>query len=625
MEENFWLHKKTVVLKKAFSEDFKLFGILFLISIFIYGGKLFFYSLAPDDYSRFYSGGSEQASWLGRWMAGIISQHVFTHSLQVLPYINGLLGVFAFTLSAFLTGKFFSITNKLILSIVTLLITISPFVTHSFFFNISVSAWLSILFGLIGFFLAYNKHIIIKFLGLTLLVIAIGIYQTIIQVILIIIVVKAILDILSIKELEELKKIAKELILGVGFVFLAFVFSVTINNLYIDFNHLHMRARYAKSGNIHSLSYYLKQVELMYEITVKGLFGLKYFKDELVLLYNITTLLTFFSVIFFFIRKKATYVTKAILMFIALFLLAVTPIILNLPLIMGNSVPARAYIAGTWMVAGLFIIQIKLLNGILRAISFAVAIFIIIVSAFYVNVFFHAAYRQTMSDITRANQIVTTIRNNPNYNSEPMQFKIVGEKSFAVKGWKLDYEALNTNWSKYGLFSNFTDFKYKGMSEESYDEVTRELIERGEIIKPYPAKNSIYVSGDKAVLYLNPIKINTAIKLEHFQEEKADINAYFDLYVRGKNIYYKKTPCTKSDIAHTFFLHVYPTKKSVLPQKLQKRGILYMDFRFSQFGKREGNSCIAVKELPSFDIEKIATGQYAHGKIDWSKVYSFKK
>lgn len=625
MKYSLLLKQNILEYKREYMKDVKLILILSLIAIFVFGGKLFFYSLAPDDFSRFYSTGSEQASWLGRWMGGIINQHIFTASLQILPYFNGLLGVVAITLSGFVTAKFFQLHSRIEIGLITLLIVISPFIAHNFFFNTNVGVWLTTFLGVLGVTLFYSSSKTAKFVGLVCLVIAIGTYQTILQVVVIIIIFKTIIELLAVKDTRDLSQILRRSFMPMFLVFLAFMASSLINYSYISFNHLHTHGRYANKLMSTNLSYYIEKITLIYKITLNNLFGLQYFNKELKYLYQFEIILAVMALITMMARQKSKFSFKVFVVFILVVLLCLLPIVINLPVILGLSIPIRAYYTIDWVLAGFVIMQLAAFKSIGRAISMMAASSLLVVSAFYVNVFFHAAYRQTMSDITRANQIVTTIRNNPNYNSEPMQFKIVGEKSFAVKGWKLDFEALNTNWSKYGLFSNFTDFKYKGMSEESYNEVTRDLIERGELIKSYPAKNSIYVSGGKAVLYLNPIKINTAIKLEHFQEEKADINAYFDLYVRGKNIYYKKSPCTKSDIAHTFFLHVYPTKKSVLPQKLQKRGILYMDFRFSQFGKREGNSCIAVKELPSFDIEKIATGQYAHGKIDWSKVYSFKK
>ncbi|HGZ70294.1 MAG TPA: hypothetical protein ENK74_02765, partial [Nitratifractor sp.] len=90
-------------LKKYFS-DWKLLILLLLVAIFAYGGKLFFYTLASDDYGRFYSEGREQASWLGRWMAGIFNEHIFTQSLQILPYFNGLIGVVTLTLTGYVSA-----------------------------------------------------------------------------------------------------------------------------------------------------------------------------------------------------------------------------------------------------------------------------------------------------------------------------------------------------------------------------------------------------------------------------------------------------------------------------------------------------------------------------------------
>ena len=299
------------------------------------------------------------------------------------------------------------------------------------------------------------------------------------------------------------------------------------------------------------------------------------------------------------------------------------PIIINLPLITGNGIPTRAHYTIGWVLAGLFTIQMFSFKGIFKTLSTLLAISIIVVSAYYINIFFDAASRQTSSDISRANQIVNRIRTDKNYFTEPMKFKIVGEKAFPVIGWKSDQQPLNKNSAKYGVFKNFTDFKYTKMEDDEYNELKKYLIKKEETINSYPGKNSIIVYKNKAILFLNSNAINAEIKLSKLLDRKPDIESNFNLYIKDKKLYYKKQPCTKEDINHDFFLHIYPIDKTVLTEAQQKYGSAFFDFNFSSFGRISGNTCIAVRELPTVDILKLRTGQFEGSKIDWDVTYSF--
>ena len=140
--------------------------------------------------------------------------------------------------------------------------------------------------------------------------------------------------------------------------------------------------------------------------------------------------------------------------------------------------------------------------------------FFIIISIFYINVFFYSGYRQTSSDIIRANQIVTTIRLHKNYENESKLtlFKIVGQKKFSVPGWFTPQEALNTDWSKYNVFRKFTDFKFQELDDENYKIIENKMIEKGKLIESYPAKSSIFIYNNNIVLFLDTKDINEKIK-----------------------------------------------------------------------------------------------------------------
>jgi len=231
---------------------------------------------------------------------------------------------------------------------------------------------------------------------------------------------------------------------------------------------------------------------------------------------------------FIFLIKNTTTKKIKILSILLLIILFLTiPLIINLPLITGNRVPARAHYAIGWILAGLFIIQMISFKGVFKTMSSILAISIIIVSTYYINVFFDAASRQTSSDIIRINQIANRILTDKNYISEPLKFRIIGRKSFPVGGWHFGNQALNSGWSKYSSFKKFTDLKYTKMNNKEYNEVADYLIQKGETINTYPGKNSIVVYENKAILFLNldkePNKINTAINISKLSDRNPDI------------------------------------------------------------------------------------------------------
>jgi glucosyltransferase GtrII-like protein len=483
--------------------DIKLFSLLFAVILLIYGQKIFFYTLSTDDYSRYYSGGEEQASWLGRWMGGVINEHVFTGALHVLPYLNGLIGIFCFTLAGFLTAKFLKRQNTYDVCVATLLITITPFVAHNFYFNTNVSTWITTLVGVAGILMAYKANNTIKFFGFIFLIISIGTYQTIVQVTTAIIIFKAILEISETQNETEIWKRVQKTALYIALIFFAFITSSFINYLYMEYNGIpSVSHRYQAAVTVIDPYGYLGRVIDMFRLG----FDLLYFKNSLHALYVLLALPSIIGLTIALFRS-GRYLRINIISFIVISLLYLSiPLIINLPKITGNYIPLRAHYTMGWFLAGLFVIQMSLFSGIFRTIISAIAISIVVVSAFYINVFFDAGARQTSADILRANQIVERIRNHKAYTTEPIKFRIVGVKAFPVTGWKSDQQGLNTEWSKYALFKSFTDLQFSIMTDEEYKIDEELFVREGENFNTYPAKDSVIVYDNLAILYLSNIE-----------------------------------------------------------------------------------------------------------------------
>ena len=77
---------------------------------------------------------------------------------------------------------------------------------------------------------------------------------------------------------------------------------------------------------------------------------------------------------------------------------------------------------------------------------------------------------------------------------------------------------------------------------------------------------------------------------------------------------YVKDPCVTDDFAARFFLHVTPTDPEDLSDARKEYGFDNMDFGFSLYGVVTDGRCIAVRDLPEYDIRSISTGQFDEGE-----------
>ena len=89
------------------------------------------------------------------------------------------------------------------------------------------------------------------------------------------------------------------------------------------------------------------------------------------------------------------------------------------------------------------------------------------------------------------------------------------------------------------------------------------------------------------------------------------ISSDFDVYLNDKTLIYLKDDCRISDTAAPFFLAPYPADESDLPAESRQYGFENHDFDFQENGIRQSdNRCIAIAQLPDYDIARIYTGQY---------------
>lgn len=101
--------------------------------------------------------------------------------------------------------------------------------------------------------------------------------------------------------------------------------------------------------------------------------------------------------------------------------------------------------------------------------------------------------------------------------------------------------------------------------------------------------------------------------------------ADFDLYIRDNYLHYLKEPCSQTDTAAPFFLHLIPVDVNYLPSWRRGYGFANRDFDFALRGGIQDGRCRAAVPLPEYAIAEIRTGQYAGGGRIWETAFGVER
>ena len=102
------------------------------------------------------------------------------------------------------------------------------------------------------------------------------------------------------------------------------------------------------------------------------------------------------------------------------------------------------------------------------------------------------------------------------------------------------------------------------------------------------------------------------------------IRSDFDVYHDSDRLLYTGGECGDEDVAPPFFLHVFPEDEDDLPEAHRENGYHHLDFRFDarrlplDFHFKDapapvGVECVALVDLPGYNVARIRTGQYVPG------------
>jgi hypothetical protein len=489
---------------------------------------------------------------------------------------------------------------------------------HNLFFSTNITTWLSLLLGLVGFLLFSSKGFLKKIIGFIFFVFSIANYQSILQIAVLIVFFNTLLKLLQIQTTSEIKKLFFNALLQLFAAAAAYIVSFYINEFFLHKYHLHETHRLAQAEHGMDIDIILQRIFQAYTQGVDFL----YFKLQLHYLYLTLAFISFILFFFALLQKKSSFLTKILAFCIFILAFLAIPPIINLPLLLGVEIPVRAYFPIGWALGGFIALIFTIAkSSLVRTFSSLIAIALIVVHIYYITIFFDAANRQTKADILRANTIVERIRNHPNYKKEPIAFYIAGTKHFYVQGWKMKYQdPFDSIWSRYKIFKYFTDLQFRKPTPHELKKLATYLINKGELIKPYPHKNSVIVYDGIAMLALSPDKINIQIEKRALLKkvpllEKPIAQNKFQLYVKNNILFYYKKPCTKEDIKNKFFLRIFP--KDPFHTYVGDRLInpyQTWDFYFGLYGAIENDTCKAAVKLPSYPIAKVYTGQFGNKK-----------
>ena len=383
---------------------------------------------------------------------------------------------------------------------------ITPYYAHNLSFNTNVAVPLGILFAVFSVFLLV-RNILFTPISVLFSAFAIGIYQSTFQISIVILIIWFLQQIGAQKPYKSF--LPRFFLMGIA-ICLSYLLSHIIADAILTWSGRAPVSLYALSKEPKLIDIVQNAIYLLRSKPLPNPYLVYFYPQFRVLLYSLFGLVT----IFILSQFRPLNLILFILAIIAI------KIVIELPLLLNIRPGTRAYIHVGWVIAGFFALLQQPRQRIFVVLSRVICVLIFLFSALYISQFYDAARRQTESDIQRIHQIVNRIRLMPEYQSEPIPFVIVGEKSFPVTGSKFDQQqALNTEWSKYNAFRHFTDFDFRQLSEQEQKQVLSKLFTRQSLAN-YPNKGSIQFVDGTAVLILDISKLPSPENTEPMAEQK---------------------------------------------------------------------------------------------------------
>ena len=135
---------------------------------------------------------------------------------------------------------------------------------------------------------------------------------------------------------------------------------------------------------------------------------------------------------------------------------------------------------------------------------------------------------------------------------------------------------------------------------------------------PRPRRNHLGYCSQAFILPVSanpPVRIETTTVDEYLNDAQLLGRSVRDVYFKENNLLFVEDPCTAAEMSWRIFVHVTPVDQDDLPYYRMMDGFDDLDFVFYGHDGKSGkihDRCIAVVELPEYDVESIRIGQPGH-------------
>ena len=146
-----------------------------------------------------------------------------------------------------------------------------------------------------------------------------------------------------------------------------------------------------------------------------------------------------------------------------------------------------------------------------------------------------------------------------------------------------------------------------------------QILERSDLLWIVAIDGRIHVIDPAAAPVAEP-KLSDA-GMAAILETSPVIRARFDVWLVDSSLVYVAADCTPDDMDAPFSLHLYPADVDDLPEDRREHGFANLDFVFGPRGWRRDGMCIALRNLPGWEIASLTTGQFTVREVDGEDVF----
>ena len=143
------------------------------------------------------------------------------------------------------------------------------------------------------------------------------------------------------------------------------------------------------------------------------------------------------------------------------------------------------------------------------------------------------------------------------------------------------------------------------------------------IVRDLPDYPIIYVETGQWKPDMSGLRWIVKIRLDGYLEmfrralatlpnEQPAARSGFDIWLNDRTLTYLKENCAQDDTRGRFFLSIFPTNQTDLPQTARAAGRQHepLNFDFPEYGEILSDKCAIIRELPDYPINRIQTGQW---------------